>query len=277
MPNTDNVRVTVLLNGELIYKYAAEALERMVEDTSAEINLCVINSGRESAKENPRKLKLWIDKGIHIWKNHRIWSLIKFKRAFFPPDYAKKIHIDGIQCLSETHRVYTEPRSAEGLGNELPDNVVEQISRSSDVVIRFGFGILKGDILTCTEYGVLSFHHADIRKYRGRAGGFWAYINDDDEAGVTLQQLDESLDGGKIAVCDSVDITDLNTLSELRIETHEISKDMLKTAIKKMENDSFDPQYVEDLGDLYTERELYDIIKYVRRDLVGKFRNFIGL
>jgi folate-dependent phosphoribosylglycinamide formyltransferase PurN len=277
MPNKDNVRVTVLLNGKLMYKYAAEALERMVEDTSADINLLVINSDRESAKENPWKLKLWIDKGIQIWKKHGIWSLIKFKRAFFPPDYAKKVHVDSMQCLSETHRVYTEPISTEGLGNELPDDVVEQISQSSEVVIRFGFGILKGDILTCTKYGVWSFHHADIRKYRGRAGGFWAYINDDDEAGVTLQQLDESLDGGKIAVYNSVDIAEINTMSELRMEIHEISKDMLKKSIKRIENGSFDPQYTNDLGEVYTERKLYDIIKYVRRELTGKFKNFIGL
>ncbi len=66
-----------------------------------------------------------------------------------------------------------------------------------DVVLRFGFRIIRGDILEIARYGVWSFHHGDNRQYRGSPPMFWEMYEGNPTCGVTLQILTEELDGGK--------------------------------------------------------------------------------
>src|SRR5262249_42080225 len=42
-----------------------------------------------------------------------------------------------------------------------------------DVLLRFGFRIIKGEILNCARFGVWSYHHGDNDFYRGGPAGFW--------------------------------------------------------------------------------------------------------
>jgi len=65
-----------------------------------------------------------------------------------------------------------------------------------DVLIRFGFRILKGKILTAAKHGIWSYHHGDNRVNRGGPAGIWEVFRDMPETGVTLQRLTERLDGG---------------------------------------------------------------------------------
>jgi hypothetical protein len=68
-----------------------------------------------------------------------------------------------------------------------------------DILVRGGLRILKGDILTAAKYGVWSYHFGDQDKSRGMAdGGFWESIYKTPQTGVTLQILDDNLDGGKV-------------------------------------------------------------------------------
>ncbi len=67
-----------------------------------------------------------------------------------------------------------------------------------DFILRFGFNIIRGDILTTARFGVWSFHHGDEVKYRGGPAGFWEIFNGDPVNGAILQQLTDKLDGGII-------------------------------------------------------------------------------
>lgn len=67
-------------------------------------------------------------------------------------------------------------------------------SLNLDVILRHGFSIIKGGILTASNYGVWSFHYADNRKHRGGPPGFWEVYNHEDVIAVTLHVLSE--DGG---------------------------------------------------------------------------------
>ena len=42
-----------------------------------------------------------------------------------------------------------------------------------DFIIRFGFNIIRGEILRTAKYGVWSYHHDDLNKYRGSPACFW--------------------------------------------------------------------------------------------------------
>lgn len=67
-----------------------------------------------------------------------------------------------------------------------------------DVLIRFGFRILKGDVLQAARYGVWSLHHGDNAINRGGPPAFWEVVNREAVTGVTLQTLSSDLDGGTV-------------------------------------------------------------------------------
>ncbi len=71
-------------------------------------------------------------------------------------------------------------------------------SKNLDFIVRFGFGILKGDILSSAKWGIWSYHHADEQEFRGGPPGFWEIFKGAKLQGVILQQLTEKLDAGKI-------------------------------------------------------------------------------
>ncbi len=67
-----------------------------------------------------------------------------------------------------------------------------------DVVLRFSYGILRGEILTLPRYGVWSYHHGDPATHRGQPPGFWELAERSPVAGSILQVLSDELDGGSI-------------------------------------------------------------------------------
>ena len=61
-----------------------------------------------------------------------------------------------------------------------------------------GSGIIKGDILNSTKYGILSFHHADNDINRGGPAGFLGGIPETIRVRFYNSKLNEVLDGGHI-------------------------------------------------------------------------------
>ncbi len=80
--------------------------------------------------------------------------------------------------------------------SEVDINKVRQLKL--DVLIRCGSGILRGEILSAANYGVLSFHHGDNRWNRGGPPGFWEVLLKKDSTGFIIQQLGNELDGGNV-------------------------------------------------------------------------------
>jgi hypothetical protein len=67
-----------------------------------------------------------------------------------------------------------------------------------DVLVRFGFGILKGGVLEAARFGVWSFHHGDERRFRGQPPCFWEMHQGERTMGAILQRITERLDGGTV-------------------------------------------------------------------------------
>jgi hypothetical protein len=85
----------------------------------------------------------------------------------------------------------------DGIWESLPEHILKEIA-NVDAVIKFGMGLLGQSEKIESKYGVLSYHHGDPRHYRGRPAGFWETFNKQAHMGVIIQQLSNSLDGGKI-------------------------------------------------------------------------------
>lgn len=65
-----------------------------------------------------------------------------------------------------------------------------------DFMIRFGFNIIKGDMLQAAKYGIWSYHHDDEQVFRGGPPGLWEIMHNKPVNAVMLQRLTDKLDGG---------------------------------------------------------------------------------
>lgn len=75
-----------------------------------------------------------------------------------------------------------------------------------DVILRFGFRILRGEILNVARLGIWSFHHGDPSEFRGGPAGFWETYQDKKHAGFILQRLKSELDAGEILASGNVGV-----------------------------------------------------------------------
>lgn len=258
------IQVAVLVDGNTIPEYAANALNRMEDDSEATISLVVRNeaSGNTTTEllrkgiEKPHWLRI---QGGQILAN-RIWG---------KPSYKQPVEIRRVPALASADTISCKPVATEGFGQALPGKVVKEIANRSDVVFRQGFGILKGDILTQPKYGVLSYHHGDPRAYRGGPPGFWEFLHGRDRAGMMLQRLSEELDAGEIVVYDEVDITDAKTWRTVQERQYRKSENFLMQAIGHLTDPDFEPYDVE-LGPIRTAPDMGDYIKYTAKNTMGR-------
>lgn len=86
-----------------------------------------------------------------------------------------------------------------GIGEYFKEEDLEKIrSYQLDFILRFGFSIIKGEILNVPKYGVWSYHHDDPEKYRGVPTGFWEIYYHDPVNAAVLQRLTDKIDAGMI-------------------------------------------------------------------------------
>jgi hypothetical protein len=113
-----------------------------------------------------------------------------FVRAFRRVDMSDELdHLPRLACRVE-ERGFSQYFAA-------PD-VAAIRGRDLSFVLRFGFGIVRGEILRCARYGIWSYHHGDERVFRGSPAGFWELFHDRPDTGVILQRLGERLDNGTV-------------------------------------------------------------------------------
>jgi folate-dependent phosphoribosylglycinamide formyltransferase PurN len=113
-----------------------------------------------------------------------------------------------------------------------------------------GFGIIKRSLLEIANYGVLSYHHGDMRYYRGMPPAFWELYHGETRMGVTVQRLSIGLDKGVPIIEMSVPIHMNDTLRSLRNRAFSMSTNMMTKAIGLLKTGEF--QYLKQYGPLYT-------------------------
>lgn len=155
--------------------------------------------------------------------------------------------------------------------DEFSPNDIAKINKLNlDLLVRFGFRILKGEILNSAKYGIWSFHHADNYVNRGGPAGFWEVINRSDCVGVTLQKLTNSLDGGVViskAFVNRYNSFYVNNTNIKNISVELFLKSLSQLANKKLVIEASLPYSFP----LYKNPNLFNVFKYLvifYRDLV---------
>jgi hypothetical protein len=75
-----------------------------------------------------------------------------------------------------------------------------------DLGLIYGSPILKPALFDIPTYGTLGIHHGQVPQYRGKKTTFWAMVNGEPVAGVTIQKINAGLDTGEIVNSGSVPI-----------------------------------------------------------------------
>ena len=258
------MRIVVLVNGDMVSKYVATAINQMAESQEVEIPLVIKNSSPgNSIIELVRKA---IDKPHWV---RIIGGQIIADQIWGTPEYKQPVEWKSIPALESAEVIPCKPIPADGFGQKLPPSVVDKVVEQGDVVLRQGFGIIKGEILTRPEHGVLSYHHGDPREYRGGPPGFWEFIHGRDNGGAMLQRLSDELDGGEVIVYDEVNIRDAHTWREVQRRQYRLSESFLVKAVENLRDSEFDPHEM-DLGPIRTAPKLKNYLRYVVKNNYGR-------
>lgn len=269
----EGLQVGILLNGETVQKWIHQSINRLVSETKVEITHVVINNEEQRARGVRENISKAIDIGpwAGIAGVHKMCRSLGLTNKYYR-QFKQQVSVMENTYLQEADILYCEPLAADGFGKKIPAEIVKRIRNTCDIVLRFGFGILKGDILKAPEYGVLSFHHGDLREYRGQPPGLWEFLNNEQTAGVTLQRISETLDGGEIIAYRDVDIDNAQTWQEVQYELYNISPKVLVDGIKNICDPDFTPRDPESLGKLYTHPDLESTIQYILKNMSGKLQ-----
>lgn len=195
MPDTDNnnisetpvkLRFGLLCNGYRFKKWQIKTIESLIESGIAELCLLIIND-TVPVKQN------FVKKLYSLTSRDFLYRI--YTRFFLKPDSVKEVDLTDkfTDIASMRCRIIKKGKHSEIFSDADVAYIKEQ---KTDYILRFGFNIIRGEILKSARYGVWSYHHDDEKKYRGGPPGFREIFYKDKVNGIILQQLSEKLDSG---------------------------------------------------------------------------------
>ncbi|MEX0797462.1 MAG: hypothetical protein WD274_12295 [Acidimicrobiia bacterium] len=182
-------RIGIMCLGRTFPAWQAETIRSVLEIPGVSIDLLVI---QERAPEAEGKF-------ARIFRDpkHLLWNL--YNKGLVQRRSAASRPVDLTDELAETPEVRCTPIRVGKYGERLAEGDVDAIKdRNLDLLLRFGFGILKGSVLESARYGIWSFHHGDERTYRGQPPAFWEMVDGAPVVGAILQRITERLDAGVV-------------------------------------------------------------------------------
>jgi hypothetical protein len=187
------LRFGILCEGTTFPAWQAQCIRHLLEVDGTEPALLVIDATpRPFEAPVPRsRLRRFLSGDFSLWELYRRIFVDRHSGAHRPIDLSRQLTgVPTLRCAVVREGKYSE---------HFTDEDIEAIRRFDlDFLLRFAFGIIRGKVLDVARYGVWSFHHGDMDRYRGGPPGFWEIYHDDPVTGSVLQRLTDRLDGGRI-------------------------------------------------------------------------------
>ncbi|HEX2295937.1 MAG TPA: hypothetical protein VHN37_11580 [Actinomycetota bacterium] len=188
-PERARLRVGVMLDSFAVPAWIEKVLRQIESSGIAELRIAILN--REPPRSRSQRVRgargrelFWLYEKV----DYRVFRAAK--DAFATTDVAG--YFDSAEVLEV---VPLRKRFV----HRFDDATIATIrAHDLDVMLRFGFGIIRGDILETARCGVWSYHHGDNREYRGGPAFFWEMQEGNPVTGTMLQVLGEKLDAGRV-------------------------------------------------------------------------------
>ncbi len=188
----NKIKVGILLDSFFVPAWAYNMIVQLEKSDYAKIVVLIVNESKADASSN--KLKSFFEDSNKIF--YKLYRKLDRKIFKVSPDAFQRKKVQ--DCLGEIPVIATTPKQTT-YSDYIPKKDIAEIERYEvDVLIRLGFRILRGNILTIPKFGIWSFHHGDNDVNRGGPPGFWEVMKGHPETGVILQILNDNLDAGAI-------------------------------------------------------------------------------
>lgn len=224
MPTNPVLRIAILIDSTNILEWQYQMLKKIQDCGDAEIVLAVTRGKKQQNTAAPVKSSL----ANSLFTRYSRWDRQKF--VLSPNPYAGST----VEKLGGTIPVVSMTPETTLWNDSLNDSDLEILrGHQIDVMIRLGWRILKGEMLSVPRCGVWSFHHGDNQINRGGPPGVWEHYYGQHCAGVTLQLLSESLDDGMV-LDRSYTASDRSSVSKTRGKLYWRSVDMLPRKLAEL-------------------------------------------
>ncbi len=211
-----------MLNDARLTRASASILADIQASNFAHVELLIVdvdpNSGSTSSTDRTgpaRVLRaLWHDRRELAWSLYR-W--MDRRRVRLPDD---PVSLEDCSAMLEGIRTVRVAPIGEGPGIRLPDTVAQTVRDARlDVIVQFGFAMLRGEILDGARFGVWAFRYGDNERYRGGPPAFWEMVEDNPVSAVVLERLTEKPYEGA-ALAKAVFATDMGSLARNRVQPY---------------------------------------------------------
>jgi len=198
-PEIKKIKIGLLLNSLQCELWMYNIIKSLVELDHILIELIVINDARTQVKKKSEdKTNRFKQIKSELKDNYLFFNYLKWDKEFFAEKNNAFETRDVSDLMEKVEKIKVSPRQTKFSDFIEGDDLIKVQEKQLDVIIRFGFRILKGEILNAAQYGVWSYHHDDNTEYRGAPGLFWEVYENNPKSGTILQILNTKLDNGKV-------------------------------------------------------------------------------
>ena len=204
------VRLGILIDGR-IARWQLQALERV----SADHELFLLSCDGHPAKRSARHA-LYYALNLLTVRNRLT------RRVDLPADRLKFVE------------TFHFTPTFDGAWAILPPDLLDWAAEKKlDAILKFGLGLLRVHEAAELPIPILSYHHGDPRKYRGRPAGFYELLNQEPFVGQVVQALGSRLDAGTIyAFAESRVLR--HSYRETLVEAYRLSPYLLPQALENV-------------------------------------------
>ncbi|WP_082992830.1 formyltransferase family protein [Erythrobacter sp. QSSC1-22B] len=185
------LRFVVLCDSLDMPLWQANCIKEAVASGAAIPAGVVVRAAQPDPPNDSKWQKRWRNRHLALWRAFNRIYVNRFSKATKSTDmrdFLSDVPTIAVHALKAARR------------REVFDSETVAFIRNAkpDFILRFGFGILTGEVFDCAKLGVWSYHHGDPTEFRGHPPGFWEILKKSRVAGVVLQVLNDELDGGCI-------------------------------------------------------------------------------
>ncbi|HAX79826.1 MAG TPA: hypothetical protein DCY88_29320 [Cyanobacteria bacterium UBA11372] len=177
-----SIRFAIMCSGTSMQKWQADTITTLLEHNQITCSLIIFHNKNQPKKKEPLKNILWTTYLSRIKTQSKALQIVDLSQIL--------TDVPTLDCQTIRKGKFSEYFDK--------SDIAKIKEYDLTFILKLSRGIIKGDILQSSAYGVWSFHHDDEMKYRGRPSCFWEIYNEDPVTGAILQKLTDRLDGGVV-------------------------------------------------------------------------------
>lgn len=188
---SQKLRIGLLMDSNELPLWEFILIERLINSYYASVELVILNDNRKTKRSLLKRI-------MHDWKYiiFFLYSKLDQKLSNIQPDAFEPK--DTTDLLNGIPIIKVKPIAKNKSDYFENKDIIKIKHHNIDILIRFGFGMLRGEILQSARYGIWSYHYGDNNINLGGPSGFLEVMENRDVTGSILQILTEHLNSGRV-------------------------------------------------------------------------------